>query len=312
MDAAQHIGHRVWARFASCRVASAVSREQCEEEGVSRLVESICRSHADRSKRRLQVHAGGSLLMKNRIRRRSPARWWLPSALWAHLVQSVMLFAAALVVSLALNPTALHTPSSIRAHRGGSIFASEANSDAPAPDGIFTLEERKDGWDDVRGSIKGAIKDRQGAVKALNAWNTQYVAPAARWAKVLAEELPLPSVEMPSVDLPSVDLPSKLTAAPSSPAPSSPASSSPAPTSPALTAKASPPKSLKDRVLGVTTAVLDRAAKQKQEEVQVVVPTEPVKEVTAGAKTIAAANIALLVGVPIGTLALLWTLAVSS
>merc|ERR1719310_2511988 len=152
-----------------------------------------------------------------------------------------MLHAAAVVLTLSLLPTNPPTRLNVRAHRrSGCIFASEAETSESTPDSIFTLEERKDGWDDVRGSIKGAIKDRQGAVEALNEWNANYVKPAARWAKVLAEELPLPSVEMPSVDIPS-----KLTAAPSAPAPSVVEASTPA----------APKPSLKNRLLGVTTAV---------------------------------------------------------
>jgi len=40
---------------------------------------------------------------------------------------------------------------------------------------IFTLEERQDGWDDVRSSIKSGIKDRS---KAWNEINRDYVEPA--------------------------------------------------------------------------------------------------------------------------------------
>lgn len=63
-----------------------------------------------------------------------------------------------------------------------------------APETIFTLQDRDDGWDDVRGSIKAAIKDRE---KPYQDIKENYVKPAAatvataaRWAKVLAEELP--------------------------------------------------------------------------------------------------------------------------
>ena len=65
----------------------------------------------------------------------------------------------------------------------------EAPSSAKA---IFTLEERGDGWDDVRGWVVDAKKDRakawdelSGSVKNVN---SEYIQPTARLTKVLVEE----------------------------------------------------------------------------------------------------------------------------
>lgn len=49
---------------------------------------------------------------------------------------------------------------------------------------IFTLQDREDGWDDVRGSIKEAIKQREGP---YNLVKEKYVEPTARWTKAAVE-----------------------------------------------------------------------------------------------------------------------------
>jgi len=62
-----------------------------------------------------------------------------------------------------------------------------AKVEPTAPSGsIFTLEERKDGWDDVRGALKDAAKDRE---KPWQEVKEQYISPVSRWASVLADEL---------------------------------------------------------------------------------------------------------------------------
>lgn len=85
---------------------------------------------------------------------------------------------------------------------------------------IFTLQEREDGWDDVRSGIKAAIKDRQ---KPYNQIMEEYVEPAkyyGRFAAVVVEDLVnatgvvmptagLTSGGLPSVSLPEVSLPTK-------------------------------------------------------------------------------------------------------
>jgi len=64
---------------------------------------------------------------------------------------------------------------------------------AAKPASPFTLEERSDGWDDLRTTISKAKKERQGAWDQLNEMYISKGAEAAkkggRWAKVLAEEL---------------------------------------------------------------------------------------------------------------------------
>ena len=74
--------------------------------------------------------------------------------------------------------------------RVGAIRAAEeTDPDAPPKilDGtLFTLEEREDGWDDVRQNIKEGIKQRE---KPLQEIRDMYIKPAQRWAKVLSEEI---------------------------------------------------------------------------------------------------------------------------
>ena len=91
--------------------------------------------------------------------------------------------------------------------------ATEEAEDTEPPLGlpIFTLKERDDGWDDVRESIKFAKKDR---VKAWDEVNSRYLQPAARWSKVLSEEVGVimpTNLEAPTVK-PSTFKPPKLPA----------------------------------------------------------------------------------------------------
>jgi len=54
---------------------------------------------------------------------------------------------------------------------------------------IFTMEERDDGWDDVR---RGVIEAKQERVKAVEQLKEKYgpgLASAGRWAKVITEEV---------------------------------------------------------------------------------------------------------------------------
>ena len=173
---------------------------------------------------------------------------------------------------------------------------------------IFTMKRRNDGWDNVRDSIDTAIKDRSKAIGSLNEWSEKYVAPAGRWAKVLAEELPVVD-SVKSVELPPLPtLPS-----PSSPAPkvakaaptTTPIANSPPPTTAATV-------SLKERAFAATATLLDVAAKQKGTSKPAAPPSAPSKEVSPAAATVAATNLMLLAGVPVGTLFLLYLLATNS
>ena len=89
----------------------------------------------------------------------------------------------------------------------------------------FTLEDRGDGWDDVRSALQKAKKERSGAWDELNRLYVSRGVEAAktggRWAKVLADELidakvmdsvqsavadaKPPKLEMPKVELPKVE-----------------------------------------------------------------------------------------------------------
>jgi len=217
-----------------------------------------------------------------------------------------------LALSLALLPSTPTFGPLVRTHRrAGLIFASEPSPAAEAeataeeqPDTIFTLEDRQDGWDDVRNSIKTGIKERAGGVEGLNAWSEKYVAPVGRWAKVLADELP---VELPSVDLPKPSLPSAEALKTAAKAPAAAFSPPATPAAPAAT--------LKDRALGLTTTLLDAAAKQRQaaaKEAPDAAPVKAKKEVSVQAATVASGNVLLLACIPIGTLGALYLLATGS
>ena len=211
------------------------------------------------------------------------------------------MLAALAAVALSLLPR--HTsPLSpvVRPHRRAAIVLSEGESPSQ-PESIFTLDERKDGWDDVRSTIKDAIKERAGGIQELNAWNEKYIKPTTKWAKVIVEELPLPPVELP---LPPVGSATKAAA-------SKPAASKPA----AQTAKATPPDSLKKQAFSFAAATLDAAAKKKAASPKPAASSSggsTGKQVTPEAATVATANLLLLAGVPIGTLGVLYLLATGS
>ena len=61
------------------------------------------------------------------------------------------------------------------------------------PQTIFTMQDREDGWNDVRGAIRAQIDDRAKAWQQLSELgsraNKQYLRPTAAVAKVLAEEV---------------------------------------------------------------------------------------------------------------------------
>ena len=212
---------------------------------------------------------------------------------------------AAVALSLLPSHTCQLSPV-VRPHRRAAIVLSEGESPSQ-PESIFTLDERKDGWDDVRSTIKDAIKERAGGIQELNAWNEKYIKPTTKWAKVIVEELPLPPVELPLPPL----VGSATKAAASKPAASKPAASKPA----AQTAKATPPDSLKKQAFSFAAATLDAAAKKKAASPKPAASSSQGstgKQVTPEAATVATANLLLLVGVPVGTLGVLYLLATGS
>ena len=199
------------------------------------------------------------------------------------------------VVALSLLPR--HAPPLslvVRPHRRAAIVLSEGESPSQ-PESIFTLDERKDGWDDVRSTIKGAIKERAGGIQELNAWSEKYVKPTTKLAKAIVEELPLPPVELP--------LQTATKAAAPKPAASKPA------------AEKAPPDSLKKQAFSFAAATLDAVAKKKAASPKPVASSSrgsSGKQVTPEAATVATANLLLLAGVPIGTLGVLYLLATGS
>ena len=91
---------------------------------------------------------------------------------------------------IGLLATGFQAPGARPALRSIAIVASEpsepqsqAEFERRASD-IFTLEEREDGWDDVRGGIKAAIKDRK---KGYYELKDNYIDPARRYGKAIAE-----------------------------------------------------------------------------------------------------------------------------
>jgi hypothetical protein len=107
------------------------------------------------------------------------------------------------------------------------------------PDTIFTMQERQDGWDDVRSSIKKQIKDRRQAYDAIA---ENYVAPTAatlktagRWAKVLAEEASGVELKAPTMK---------------------------------LDGRVVPTRSAKDTVISVIASFADAAAERRQRDAQ--------------------------------------------
>ena len=91
-----------------------------------------------------------------------------------------------------------------------------------APSGtMFTMDERDDGWNDVRAALQAAKKDRAKGVDDLKTWvdkNSGGVKSATRWAKVLGEEFLETAGVLP--EAPKAAPPSPRKAPPPSPPPS--------------------------------------------------------------------------------------------
>ena len=104
------------------------------------------------------------------------------------------------VLSIALTHTGRLSPPltpiarapSLSCNRAGRIASAETTEAAEPPaaeeaaDTVFTLSPRDDGWDDLRGAIVTARKERSGAWEQLQ---KQYVRPVSRVAKVVVEEV---------------------------------------------------------------------------------------------------------------------------
>lgn len=168
------------------------------------------------------------------------------------------------------------------------------------PQTIFSLQDRDDGWNDVRAKIKAAIKDRE---KPYNDIKDNYIAPASenlkkagKWAKVLAEEVP------------GVAIATKAAASAASSTAASAVSNAKlkAPTLKAPTVETKP---LKDVAIGGLASILDAAAASRQAELAKKATPAPKKSEPAPA---AALTIFLVAGVPVVTLTLLALLATNN
>jgi len=159
-------------------------------------------------------------------------------------------------------------------------------------DDRFSLQDQDDGWDDVREAIRFAKKDRAKAWKQLG----EYVGPrvktasdtaatASRWAKVLADEVDVPA--LPAV--PNLDLSSPLDGIGNG------------------IKAASSSANLKDKAFAFGGVLLDAAVAKKEAERKkdrAIVEAKAEKErEQKSVSTAGAANVALLLGVPVITLA---------
>lgn len=174
-------------------------------------------------------------------------------------------------------------------------------SEDSEPETIFTLQERADGWDDVRNSIKQAKKDRSGAWEDIQ---RDYLKPTAAWTKVITTEIKEIVVDKRDVlDMQGVVTPTKPPAAPSpSPPPLFSSRAAPAPTAPPK----EQPASFANQLMGSVASVLDTAVTTKQKQQQKAkpppAPARATKPIEAKSGAVATANVALVYGLPLATL----------
>jgi hypothetical protein len=216
-----------------------------------------------------------------------------------HLAMDTLLIATSALLLPALPPQRATAPhlrtmsawtasrATLRMEAAEAATASNTTTEE-LPDSIFTLQERDDGWDDVRASIKAARDDRKDAWDLIN---QEYVKPAARWSKVLAEEF-LPSEvpqELPALQLPKIELPKP--------------------------GEAAPKLSTKEVAIATTASVLDAVAAARQTKPPATkkkAPPKTSKTKSMPPKTVSpagAASVGLLLGVPGLTLGALFLLA---
>ena len=196
--------------------------------------------------------------------------------------------------------------------------AEEADEEGVAilKDTLFTLEERDDGWNDVRQAIKTAKKDR---LKAYNEINDMYIDPAKRWSKVIADEISeLRSGDAPSAEVkppPAAPIFSRPPPPPPPPARAAPAPAAAAPAPAAAPARvastASKPadssalKTVGEAAIKSTVNVLDNIIASKQASGKVV-PTKQVAAKQAAEKPppaeMGGVNAALFFGAPLSAL----------
>ena len=162
------------------------------------------------------------------------------------------------------------------------VIASETEVEQKRASDIFTLEERDDGWDDVRQSIKEAKKQRQQPWEDIN---RDYIGPTTRWAKVIAEEVGGLAKGVSGVELKAPDLKApELSADP-------------------LKVGLSVLDSIGDRRQAAKEAEAKKKADAKAKAMAKAKPAEVSPTNALGS----AANLGLLLGVPVATLYLIST-----
>jgi len=189
-------------------------------------------------------------------------------------------------------PTTTRSAASLGLRRSPPPFLVEASAETSATSsveedtkGIFTLETKNDGWDDVRGVVVRAKKDRSKALEEIKGKYGPPLKTASRWAKVLTEEITgadlslptaAPKMAAPKIAVPKVDVPSVDGA------------------------------SIQKAALSQLTAILDvQAARRKAEQEQKQEEAAKIAKKTAAAAQVSpvgAANVGLLLGVPLITL----------
>ena len=160
---------------------------------------------------------------------------------------------------------------------------------------IFTMEERGDGWDDVRKSIKASIRDRE---KAWNQIDESYVKPFRRWSVVLTTEVKQALEETPYSDAAVLKPDLKPAFEPASKSEAS------APTAP-LKEKADV-TSLASQAIGVVASLVDMAAKRRKKtsvQTKVEPRDKPASDAPLG---VGISNVLLLLGVPFTTLSMIY------
>ena len=130
-----------------------------------------------------------------------------------------------------------------------------------------------------RQSIIQAKKEREPAVEELKKWNEKYLVPAAKWTKVIVEEVA--GTELSAPDVPKLSAP-KLSA---------PKLSAPKLSAPKLPTTKLDKKKVTKKAVSSVAGVIDKLPKKKPK-------SRSPKKATKSPAPEAAANVFLLLGVP--------------
>jgi len=188
-------------------------------------------------------------------------------------------------------PTTTKSAASLGLRRSPPPFLVEASAEASTTSsvddtkGIFTLETKNDGWDDVRGVVVRAKKDRSKALEEIKGKYGPPLKTASRWAKVLTEEITGADLSLPTV---------------------APKIAAPKIAAPKVAMPSVDGASIQKAALSRFTALLDvQAARRKAEQEQEQEEAAKIAKKTAAAAQVSpvgAANVGLLLGVPLITL----------